>query len=254
MKVPTFRKFGITKSEFEGVEKKTERMNHFLTHQVPFVIGLTGGIIIYLSVSKKFSPVGIPQFIQQIFVFGTIVILSIGISMLIFFAVNYCYHAVFKKSSSTYKKSVLYKDDRDKYEFWKLRMDDTYWSYLDSLSVEKEVLYLYSLAGYSIKSEISADDSHLDYILINGDKNTVYLKCFTVKHQVSTAEIDVFFENHQTTRTDEIHIISVRGFEKNLKTKMYDNKIKLLSPSEVSLMVREQIEKSNKNKIIIDNE
>ncbi len=244
MKVPTFRKYGITKSQFEGVEKKTKKMNHFITHQVPFVLGLVGGTIIYLSVSKKFSPVGIPQFIQQVFVFGTIVILSIGISMLIFFAVNFCYHTLFKKSSLIYKKSVMYKDDRDNYEFWKLRQDDSYWSYLDSLSVEKAVLYLYTLTGYSIKSEISAEGNHLDYILKNGDKHTIYLRCFSTKHPVKSAELDEFIENHPNMRTDEVHIISVRGFVKNLQTKMYDDKIKLLLPSEMSSMVREQIEKS----------
>ena len=227
MKVPTFRKYGITKSQFETLEKKVERVAHYLSHSLPVIIGLIGGIIIYISVSGKFKPVTVFQYIQQVFILASIIIISIGISLLIFMGLKYVYDLFFKRTSDVYKKSMSYKEDRSRYDFWKLRLDDSYWLYLDGLSVEKEIIGLYALLGYSIRSEIKTDSSHLDYILINESGNSIYLRFHPAKPINRVEEINDIIIRENEINAGEIHVISLKSYNKSLPglTKRKKNKI-----------------------------
>ena len=243
MKVPTFQKYGISRSQFEKVENKTRRVTHFLTHQFPMLFGLAAGILIYLSVSKKFSPTGIQHYIQQFFILAAIIVISIGISMLIFKGLNYLYHSVRKKTSPVFQKAIKYEMDKERYDFWKLRFDEEFWGYMDGLSVEKEILNLYKMLGYSLKSEISTRPNRLDYILINHEEHTIYLRCYSSKSIENLSELDDVILKKRQIRTDEIHIVSIKGFNKKMRSKFSDPKIKLFSPKEISSIVRNQLEK-----------
>lgn len=227
MKVPTPKKFGIKKSQLEGVERKLDRTTYLLTHVVPLIVGITGGILLYISVFHKFDPHGIAQHVQQAFVLGSIVVLCIGISMLLFRGANYFYTEYFKRSSDVYKKASGYKNERSVYDFWKLRLDDSYWLYLDGLSVENEILNMYSAMGFSVKSEIPKETIGTDYLLSDESGRTVYMRCNSLESNAGAEFIHDLLNGK--TDADEVHIISTRGFNNNLPAQISGKNIKLIS-------------------------
>ena len=109
--------------------------------QVWMIFGIIAGIIIYLSISRKFNPSNISGYVQLIFILVTIILLSIGVFMLLFKGLHFLYNIIRQKTSPDYKKAIKYEMDREEYDFWKLRFDEDFWTYMDGLSVEKEISY-----------------------------------------------------------------------------------------------------------------
>ena len=240
MKVPTFRKYGITKSQIKNIENRVVKVTHYLTHLIPILIGISGGIILYLTIFRNISPHGVPQYIQRVFVFGTIIIICIGISMMLFKGIYFIYNSIYKKSSDNFKKVKSYTDERDKYEFWKLRMDENYWISLDSLSIENELLKLYSMMGYRMKSEISNSSGHSDYILGNEENRKIYISCYSLKKIQNEADLNEILPD-EALHVDEFHLILVKGYEKNLVHDLTGSKTKLFTPAGAASMINEAV-------------
>lgn len=239
MKVPTFRKYGITKSQFKNIENRFAKITHYLTHLLPIIIGIAGGMILYIAIFRNISPHGIPQYVQRVFVLGTVIIICTGISMLLFKGINYLYNSVYQKSSVNFKKAKNYSDERDKYESRKLRMDENYWLYLDGLSVENEILKLYTLMGYTLRSELAMRVNCSNYILGNEINNKIRLCCYFGKKIQNEDELNEITAGCPEIQTDEFHLVSVKGYDKKQLSKTGSSKVRIFAPAEVALMVYE---------------
>ncbi len=71
MKVPTYQKYGLTKKELEHSKSKNSRISSLLTHEIPLVLGIILGVVLWFISYRKLNPSGFLETAWQIFIFGT---------------------------------------------------------------------------------------------------------------------------------------------------------------------------------------
>src|SRR5512141_2271487 len=121
MKVPTYQKYGITKSQLEQFEEKNRKISNLLTHRIPIGLGLFLGAGFYALNYSKFSPSGFLQAAGQIFLFCTIGLVCIAFPLMFFKGVDNFYYKYLKHTNETYRQILKYKKDKEDYEYWHIR-------------------------------------------------------------------------------------------------------------------------------------
>ncbi|MCC6866515.1 MAG: hypothetical protein IT280_10195 [Ignavibacteria bacterium] len=227
MKVPTFQKFGITKARISTVENRDKKISDILTHHLTIGIGLAFGLVLYIIYFAKVQPESFIQIVVQIFLFGSIGIICVGIPALLFKLAEMFYFKHIKTRTSDYYAIESYTADRENYDFWKLRMDFSFWNKLDGLSFEKEVMNLYLHLGYTENAELNNSDIENERVLCYSEKLyyfTFYTKITEFKESI---EIDNLLERMQNAGCNELNIYSQKGFSKKINEYSKDNPVNL---------------------------
>jgi hypothetical protein len=240
MKVPTYRKYGLSKKEFNRVNDRNRRVSHLLAHDIPFVLGIAIGIGLWIYTYKRLNPTGVLETASQIFLFGTIGLICVGIPMLIFKSVEKLYQYYMRKNSSEYISAKRYEDDREVYSRWKIRRDENYWRLLDGLSFEKEMLKVFSKVGYVIKSEVSQGNSISAYS-ISKDGKDILLLCWTGKSELEFSIVERALDENKNRFTEAI-LVSSGSFTQEIFNKSRNFPLKLVSLKELVELARTIIE------------
>ncbi len=225
MKVPTYNKFGLSKREFENVSYRTRRISNLLTHDIPLILGIVIGMALWIYTYKRLNPSGFLETTSQIFIFGTIGLVCVGIPMLLFKAAERLYFAYIKRNSESYKGAEKYEDAREKYNYWKIRRDESYWKLLDGLSFENETLALLKKTGYTYKTD------ELDGTgIVSKDGEDFHIIFKTGMDQPKISEINL--------TNEKFIIVSTKPFEADFIKQVKNYSVKLISIKELTAMVR----------------
>src|SRR4030095_14096326 len=151
MKVPTYHKFGLKKSQVTKSDSRDKKISDILTHHLTILIGSALGIAVYIIYYNKVNPSTFIQVVMQFFLFASMGVLCVGIPAVLFKLIEMFYFKQIKEKTASHKSMQEYRQQRDEFDVWKIRKDYSFWSTLDGLSFEKEILNIYMHLGYSIK-------------------------------------------------------------------------------------------------------
>jgi hypothetical protein len=237
VKVPTYQKFGLTKSQLAGIESRDKKISAILTHHLTIGVGLAFGLILYVLYFNKVRPDSFIQIVVQIFLFGSMGILCVGIPALLFKLAEMYY---FKQKEKTveHQTIVKYNEERDNYDFWKIRKDYGFWNMLDGLSFEKEVMSLYLHLGYIDKEDMASEDLPDDRIL-KFENKLFYFSFYTkITEFKETTEIDKLLSRKEENKCDFLNLYSVKGFHKKIIEYVKDKPVNLFDINGIIKVVR----------------
>ncbi|HMQ79988.1 MAG TPA: hypothetical protein PKE39_09200 [Ignavibacteria bacterium] len=237
MKVPTFRKYGITKAQLRSAESRDKKISDILTHHLTIGIGIAFGMVVYVLYFNKVQPDNFIQIVTQVFIFASLGIICIGVPALLFKLAEMYY---IKQRSRTDEHKVItkYNEERDNYEFWKIRKDFSFWNMMDGLSFEKEVMNIYLHLGYEDKAELNDENFDQDRILSFGDKLYYFTFYTKITEFNDTSEIDKLLERKNKSNCDLLHIYSAKGFHKSLNEFIKDKPVNLFDINGIIKVVR----------------
>lgn len=232
MKVPTYSKYGLRKFEVEKSDERDRKVSKLLTHTLPLMSGGVLGVIVFLVYFFKSGSTTAFQFFYQIFLFGTIGIICVGIPMAFFVFTEKVYYWYMGKRDSKYQAVQQFKSDRSDFDFWKIRKDTSFWQSIDGLSIEKEVLNIYMYLGYELKSEFETSSGERDHVITKDDVK-LYLEFKT-----DAAKVDEIYLSEQLRKSaalgaDKLVVFSKPGFTKPAVELASANKIEILTISDV---------------------
>lgn len=236
MKVPTYKKYGLTKRKYDKVNEKDRKVSHLIAHDIPLILGIAVGIALWIYTYKRLNPSGVLETASQIFLFGTIGLICVGIPMLIFKSVEKLYRYYLWKNSSEYISAKRYEDDREMYSSWKIRRDENYWRLLDGLSFEKEMLKVFSKTGYDIKSEVSEGNS-ISAFAVSKEGRDILLLCWTGKRKVEFSNIKQLLDEYKNEFSETI-LVSSGSFTSEFVNKSKHYQLKLFSLKELVELAR----------------
>lgn len=229
MKVPTYKKYGLSKREFENINSRSRKVSNLLTHDIPLVLGIAFGIALWIFTYRKLNPSGILGTTSQIFVFGTIGLICVGIPMLLFKGAEKLYYAYMKRNSPGFRGAAMYEEDREKYNYWKIRTDESYWRLLDGLSFEKETLAVLKKAGYVLKSQFHEGQLKGSSIIRKDGED--FLLIFRTGQQ--QAEIP-----DKIGKTQKVMIVFTKPFSPDFIKRSKNYNVRLVSIKELTDLVR----------------
>ena len=238
MKVPTYSKYGLKKFEIEEADEHDRKVTHLLTHTLPLLAGGALGILVFFIYFFKSGQATVFQVFYQAFLFGTIGIVCVGIPMAFFVIAERLYFHYRSKNNSKYRTIQDYKDDRDSYDFWKIRMDESFWRMLDGLSIEKEVINIFMHKGYALKNEFETEDGEHDHLL-EKDGKLMYLDFKTDRVIESIEYINTLIANKAKSGADTLVIFSKFGFAKKVKEMAIDKSVEMLTFKDLIKSVKE---------------
>jgi hypothetical protein len=219
MKVPTYRKYGISKRKLDGVNSRTRKVSNLLTHDIPLILGIVIGIALWVFTYKRINPSGFLDNVSKIFLFSTIGLICVGIPMLLFKAAEKLYYMYLERNSKTYMGVRKYEEDREKFDYWKIRRDENYWRLLDGLSFENEMMNVLFKLGYIAKSEIYGNENDKAYIITKDGEDTLLI-CNTSKANEGYSFMESFIKEHGKEFSGIMLVSSSpfpAGFEKKIK-------------------------------------
>ncbi len=238
MKVPTYSKYGLKKFEIEEADEHDRKVTHLLTHTLPLFAGGALGILVFFVYFFKSGQQSVFQVFYQIFLFGTIGIVCVGLPMAFFVLTERVYFRVRSKRDAKYRTIQKYKDDRDSYDFWKVRMDEGFWRMLDGLSVEREVINIYMHMGYELKTEFETAEGEHDHVL--GKENALVYLDFKTDRTIDNEEcIRTLLANKEKAGAGKLAIYSKFGFAKSVRELAKANNVEMLSSKDIIRYVRE---------------
>lgn len=237
MKVPTFQKFGLTKAQLKTAESRDKKISDILTHHLTIGIGLGFGLILYILYFNKVQPDSFIQIVVQIFLFGSIGIICVGIPALLFKLAEMFYFKQREKTAE-HKTITRYNEERDNFDFWKLRKDYGFWNMLDGLSFEKEVMSLYFYLGYEDIEELADEDFPYDRVLKSGDKKYYFSFYTKIIEFNQTEEIDKLLLRKDKSNSDFLNLYSAKGFHKKIAEYVKGKPVNLFDINGIIKVVR----------------
>ncbi len=237
MKVPTYHKFGLTKAQLQIAESRDKKISDILTHHLTIYIGLAFGLVLYILYFDRVRPDSFIQIVVQIFLFGSIGIICVGIPALLFKLVEMFY---FKQKEKTAEHQTItkYNEERDVYDFWKIRKDYGFWNMLDGLSFEKEVMSLYLHLGYEDKEDLAKEELPNDRIL-KFEEKYYYISFYTkITEFKETEEIDKLLVRKEENKCDFLNLYSAKGFHKKVVEYVKDKPVNLFDINGIIKVVR----------------
>lgn len=244
MKVPTFRKFGFKKSEMESMERKNLTISQLLGHELPLGIGAVIGLIIYAINFKTMNPTGVMEIVGQLFIFGSVGLIAVGIPMVAFHYINKWYYKYLEKHNPQYQQIQKFKAARVDFDHWKLRTDENFWKHLDGMSVEMELRKLYGKLGYTIHEAVKISNSRDDSIMVM-ENEEIYLRCLTQK-VITLNDIKDFHFIFTKSYIPKGILFSLHGFPKELLEKRWEN-ITFMNVRDVTTLSRNLTTQSEQN-------
>lgn len=227
MKVPTFQKFGLTKARLTAVETRDKKISDILTHHLTVGIGLAFGLILYIFYFIKVKPDSFIQIVVQIFLFGSIGIICVGVPALLFKMAEMFYFKQVKPRSADHSAIESYNNERENYDFWKLRKDYSFWNKLDGLSFEKEVMNIYFHLGYEDKTERGNSENDNERILQIDGKLYYFTFHTKITEFKDSTEIDNLISRMYSAGCYSLNIYSQKGFSKKIADHVKDKPVKL---------------------------
>jgi hypothetical protein len=238
MKVPTYSKYGLKKIDIEHSDLRDRKVTHLLTHTLPLIVGGILGVVVFFIYFFKSGQSGVLQVFYQVFLFGTIGVICVGLPMAFFVLAERGYFFFISKGNKKYKTILAYKDDRAGYDFWKVRMDESFWGMLDGLSIEREVINLYMHLGYELKTEFETADGEHDHVL-GKDGKTIYLDFRTDNKVEDENYIKLLLENKDKAGANELKVLSKYGFSKQIIEFVKGKPVELLTLKDIIKQVKE---------------
>lgn len=215
MKVPTYHKFGLTKAQIEQSEARDQKISDILTHKLTLGIGVAFGLVIYVIYYNKVRPDTFIQIVGQVFLFASMGIICVGIPAVLFKVCEMLYFK-YKERGTEHQTIQKYKEERDEFDFWKVRKDFSFWKYLDGLSFEKEIINMYMHLGYEVNEAFYSEENPYDRILTKDDK-CYYFSFNTRQSEISETEtIDSVLKFSQENKCDEALVFSQSGFNRKI--------------------------------------
>jgi hypothetical protein len=224
--------------EVENSDERDRKVTQLLTHTLPLIIGGILGIVVFFVYFFKSGQTSVFRLIYQVFLFGTIGTMCVGIPMAFFVLAERVYYYYLSNKNEKYRTIQKYKVDRDDYEFWKIRKDENFWRTLDGLSVEKEVLNVYMHKGYELKTEFETAEGERDHVLADKD-DLVYIDFRTDTKIEDTEYLDALLENKQKAGANRLLIYSKLGFSKDVREFAGKNNIELLMMKDIIKLINE---------------
>lgn len=237
MKVPTFQKYGITKAQLRSAESRDKKISDILTHHLTIGIGIAFGMVVYVLYFNKVQPDNFIQIVTQVFIFASLGIICIGVPALLFKLAE-MYYIKQRSKTDEHKVFTKYNEERDNYEFWKIRKDFSFWNIMDGLSFEKEVMNIYLHLGYEDKAELTDENFEQDRILSFGDKLYYFTFHTKITEFKETSEIDKLFERKNKSNCDFLNIYSAKGFHKSINEFIKDKPVNLFDINGIIKVVR----------------
>jgi hypothetical protein len=237
MKVPTYHKFGLTKTQIKQVETRDKKISDILTHHLTIGIGIALGIVIYIIYYNEVKPSTFIQVTMQIFLFASMGVLCVGVPA-VMFKLAEMYYIKRRENTDEHRTIKAYQEERDEFDFWKIRKDYSFWNLLDGLSFEKEIMNLYMHLGYELKDDMFSEENPNDRIIHKDSKN-YYLSFNTKLLEISETEvIDDLLELMSAHNCDELLVFSQKGFNKKVVNYAKDRNIQLLDINGIIKVVR----------------
>ena len=237
MKVPTYQKYGLKKSQVAMRDSKDIKVSHMLSHTLPLYLGISLGVLVYIFYFIKVKPTDFLQIVTEIFLFATVGVICVGIPVIIFKVSEKIYYKILNKHSDSYISIREYKNSRDTFEFWKIRMDAGFWNHLDGLSIENEIINLFKYEGYKQVNDKSVLLNRYDHILSSEDKN-YYFAFRTNKIYDDINEVEKMLENNIKNGMEELIIIAPKGVTKEVINFLQGKPAKYFSIKEIIALIR----------------
>lgn len=248
MKVPTYNKFGLTKSQVSRSELRDKKISDILTHHLTIGIGLGLGIAVYIIYYNEVRPSTFIQIVMQIFLFGSMGVLCVGIPAVLFKLAEMFYFKQFKEKSDEHRTITKYNEERDEFDFWKIRKDYSFWKILDGLSFEKEVMNIYMQAGFEDKIELCSEEYPDDRVLSKDDQlNYFYFHTKAIEIN-ETSLVDELLLRMKNSNCSELYIFSQSGYSKKISDFVKEKPINLLDINGIIRVVRTVKEKEPNSK------
>ncbi len=237
MKVPTFQKFGITKARLRTIETRDKKISDILTHHLTIGIGIAFGLVVYILYFNKVQPDNFIQIVTQVFIFASLGIICVGVPAVLFKLAEMFY---IKQRSKTDEHKVItkYNEERDNFDFWKIRKDYSFWNMMDGLSYEKEVMNIYLHLGYEDKAELNDEEFDQDRVLGFEDKLYYFTFHTKITEFKDSAEIDKLLVRKDKNNCDFLNIYSPKGFHKSINEFIKDKPINLFDINGIIKVVR----------------
>ena len=237
MKVPTYHKFGLTKAQIRHSEARDQKISDILTHKLTLGIGVAFGLVLYVIYYSKVQPETFIQIVGQVFLFASMGIICVGIPAVLFKVCEMLYFK-YKARGTEHQTIQKYKEERDEFDFWKLRKDYSFWKYLDGLSFEKEIINLYMHLGYEVKEDFYSEENPYDRILIKDDKS-YYFSFNTRQNEVSeTSTIDSSLKLSSENNCGEALVFSQSGFNKKIPEYVKDKRVSIYDINGIIKVIR----------------
>jgi Restriction endonuclease len=238
MKVPTYHKFGLTKSQVNRSELRDKKISDVLTHYLTIGIGLSLGLVVYIIYYNEVRPSTFIQIVMQVFLFGSMGVLCVGIPAVLFKLAEMFYFKQFKEKTEEHKTITKFQEERDEFDFWKLRKDYSFWKILDGLSFEKEVMNIYMQMGYEDEVELCSEDYPDDRIL-SKDEELLYFYFHTKAMEISeNALIDELLLRMKKSGCSKMFIFAQSGYNKKTAEYAKVHSINLLDINGIIKVVR----------------
>ena len=238
MKVPTYHKFGLTKAQIDRSEAKDRKISDILTHYLTIGIGFSLGILVYIIYYKEVQPSTFIQIVMQVFLFGSVGVLCVGIPAVLFKLAEMFYFKQIKEKTEEHKTITQYKEKREDFDFWKIRKDYSFWKTMDGLSFEKEVMNLYLHLGYDDKAEL-CDENYPDDRVLACEENLVYFIFYTrITEFAETDGLDKMLTRMKENKCSELYVFSKHGFHKKINEYAAGKPVKLFDINGIIKVVR----------------
>lgn len=237
MKVPTFQKYGLTKAQLKVIETKDKKISDILTHHLTIGIGIAFGLVVYVIYFTKVQPDNFIQIVTQVFIFASLGIICVGVPAVLFKLAEMFY---FKQKSKTAESQNIskYNEERDSYEFWKIRRDYSFWNMMDGLSFEKEVMNIYLHLGYEDKAELNDESFDQDRVMGYDGKLHYFTFHTKITEFKDSKEIDKLLVRKEKSNCDCLYMFSQKGFHKSMNEFIKDKPVNLFDINGIIKVVR----------------
>lgn len=248
MKVPTFRKFGLTKAQIARVESRDKKISDILTHHLTVSIGLVFGLILYIIYFNKVRPDTFLQIVFQVFLFGSIGIICVGVPAMLFKLAEMFYFKQVRAKTDEHKSITRYHEEREVHDFWQIRKDFSFWKMLDGLSFEKEVMNIYLHLGYEDLPELD-DEKFEDERILKFDDKLIYFTFYTkITEFKDSDEIDKLLIRKDEKNCERLYLYSQSGFSRKLTEGFKDKPVNFFDINELIKVVRTVKDKTKPEK------
>jgi len=226
MKVPTYHKFGLTKARIKRTEIRDKKISDILTHQLTIGIGIVLGVLVYILNYSKVQPSTVIQAVMQVFLFASMGIICVGIPAVLFKFAEIFYFKYINKTSHERRTIQRYQEEREEFDFWKLRRDYSFWRVLDGFSYETEIINILLHIGYKMIDEEYSDDRPYDRVL--GREGKRYYVIFNTQKEISeTDTIEKMIRLKDEKSCDVLMVYSQKGFAKRITGLAIENEVEL---------------------------
>lgn len=216
MKVPTYHKFGLTKTQVKNSETRDKKISDVLTHHLTITIGLSLGLLVYILYYNEVKPSTFIQMVMQIFLFGSMGVICVGVPAVLFKLAEMFYFKQIKEKTNEHKTITKYHEERDEFDFWKLRRDYSFWKTMDGLSFEKEIMNMYMHLGYTDREDLWKEEFPDDRVMSEGEKLYYFTFHTRAVEMNETAHLDELLKRMMTSNCNELNVFSQKGFHRRL--------------------------------------